>query len=323
MSWITNDWRLKLLAIGLALVLVGVVGYSQYPLQTQAVDAKINYNNSPPVGLVVNNPPVTSKVNVSGLPSDVRSATITVDVDLSKLKQGTGVVVTPTAHVIGHDVSVLSASPITLKVEQLATVTLTVEVRVNYSNGWQQRQPPVAECGIAGQACPVTVSGPASIMQGLGAYVVVDEPMASRERSVGGSIIRFTRNGSDIDLTKILAFPTISWTPPAVIAHVWATQGTETIQVALVDAPPSAPPPSGYHVTAVIINPQLITISGSPDTLAGITSITLQAVSLAGYTSDHTFTLKITAPDPSVQLSVKAATVTYKIAPNPAVSPSP
>jgi len=322
MSWITNDWRLKLLAMGLALLLVGVVGYSQYPLQTQAVDAKINYNNSVPIGLIVNNPPVTSKVNVSGLPSDVRSATITVDVDLSKLKEGTGVVVTPTAHVIGHDVNVVSASPITLKVEQLATVSLPIEVRVNYANGWQQRVPPQAEC-TPGQACQVTVSGPTSIMQGLGAYVVVDEPMAFKEKSVPGSIIRFNRNGTDFDLTKILAFPAISWTPTAVIAHVQATQGTETIQVALVDAPPSAPPPTGYHVTGIIVSPQLITIIGSPDTLAGITSITLQSVSLAGYTSDHTFTLKITAPDPSVQLSTKTATVTYKIAPNPAVSPSP
>src|SRR5258708_18517159 len=101
MSWITSDWRLKLLAVGLAAVLLFVVGYSQYPIQTATVDAKVNYDNAMPVGLEVNNPPVTSKVAISGLASDIRSATVTVVVDLSKLKAGNGVVVSPTAQVTG------------------------------------------------------------------------------------------------------------------------------------------------------------------------------------------------------------------------------
>ena len=160
-------------------------------------------------------------------------------------------------------------------------------------------------------------------MQGLGAYVVVDQQISGIERRVSGSVVRFTRAGSDFDITKVVAFPAISWTPITVVAHVQATQGTETIQVALVDALPTAPPPPGYHVVAVIISPQLVTITGSPETLSGVTSITLQAVSLAGLTSDHTFTMRIVPPDPSIQLTVKTATVRYLIRPNPAVSPSP
>jgi YbbR domain-containing protein len=321
MSWVVNNWRLKLLALGLAVVLVFAVGYSQYPVQTITVDAKVNYNNEPPVGLVVNGPPVTSKVAISGLASDVRAAIVTVDVDLSKLKEGTAVVVSPIAHESGQGVTIQSVAPITLKVEQLATVNLDIQVRATFANGWQLTKAQ-AECS-PDQACQVTVSGPTSIMQGLGAYVVVDEPIASTDRRVPANAIRFVRNSADVDLLKILAFPGITWTPTTVIAHITASHGTETIQVALVDAQPSALPPAGYHVTAVIVSPLLITITGSPETLAGINSITLPAVSLAGYTSDHTFTLKITAPDPSVVLSVKTATVTYKIAPNPAVSPSP
>ena len=105
MSWIANNWRLKLLALGLAVVLVFAVGYSQYPIQTQTVDAKINYNNSPPVGLVVNGPPATTRVTLSGLAADLRNATATVDVDLSKLKEGTAVIVAPTPHVSGQNIS--------------------------------------------------------------------------------------------------------------------------------------------------------------------------------------------------------------------------
>src|SRR6266446_2974557 len=129
MSWITNDWRLKLLAVGLAAVLLFVVGYSQYPIQTVNVDAKINYNNLPPVGLVVNGPPATTKVAVSGLAGDLRSATATVDVDLSKLKVGTAVVVNPTPRVSGQGVTISSVTPVTLKVEQLITVNLDIQVR--------------------------------------------------------------------------------------------------------------------------------------------------------------------------------------------------
>jgi YbbR domain-containing protein len=323
MSWITTDWRLKLLAVGLAAVLLFVVGYSQYPIQIASVDAKVNYDNAMPVGLEVNNPPVTSKVAISGLASDIRLATVTVDVDLSKLKEGTGVVVSPSAQVTGSQgVRVVSVSPITLKVEQLATVNLDIQIHASFANGWQLTKAQ-AECGQPTATCQVTVSGPTSVMQGLGAYVVVDETIAVPEKNVPGSIIKFNRNGTDVDLTKILAFPAITWTPTAVQAHVFATHGTVTVQVALVNALPTALPPAGYHVTAVIVSPLLITITGSPETLAGITSITLPAVSLAGLTSDKTFTLKIVAPDPSIQLSVKNATVTYKIAPDPTVSPSP
>jgi len=323
MSWIANNWRLKLLALGLAVVLVFAVGYSQYPIQTVTVDAAINYNNTPPVSLVVTSPPATDKVTLSGLASDLRSAAVTVDVDLSKLKEGTAVAVTPRPHVTGQGVTVQSVTPITLKVEPITTVGLDIQVRASFINGWQLTKAQ-AECGgPSGQACKVTVSGPISILQNLAAYVVVDQPISGNVRLVPGSVVRFSRAGSDVDLTKVLAIPAITWDPSTVSAHVQATQGTETIQVALVDAQPTAPPPSGYHVVAVIISPQLISITGSPETLAGVTSITLQAVSLAGLTSDHTFTLRIVPPDPGIQLTVKTATVKYVIRPNPAVSPSP
>jgi YbbR domain-containing protein len=73
----------------------------------------------------------------------------------------------------------------------------------------------------------------------------------------------------------------------------------------------------------VTTNPQTIQITGPPDVLAGVKSITLPAVDLSPYTSDHTFRLPIASPDPSVQLSTDVAQVTYSIARNPAITPSP
>ena len=76
-------------------------------------------------------------------------------------------------------------------------------------------------------------------------------------------------------------------------------------------------------MTAVVISPQLITISGAPDVLAGIQSISLPPVSLASYTSDHTFSVRIPAADSRIKMSTTTAQITYKISRNPAVGPSP
>jgi hypothetical protein len=322
MSWITADWKLKLLGLGLSALLLLGVAYSQYPIQTTTVDARINYNGLPPSGLIVNNPPATTKVTVSGLAADIRASTTTVDVNLAKIKQGTAFVVNPTPHTAGQNVTVLSVTPITLKVEQEITSNIDIQVRATFINGWTSTKTQ-AICGNATQACQVTVNGPASVLQDLAAFVVIDTPISFNSRTVPALLVRFSRAGNEVDLTKVVSIPAISWAPLTATGYVQAEQGIEKIQVALVDAIPTAPPPPGYHVVGIIINPQLILITGTPDVLAGINGITLSAVSLAGLTSDHTFQIKIVAPDPSIVLDVKQASVTYLIRPNPAVSPSP
>jgi YbbR domain-containing protein len=154
-------------------------------------------------------------------------------------------------------------------------------------------------------------------------YVTVDAAISSNSREQLGTVVHFKRAGSDIDLTKANTIPAVAWSPPTVTALVQARQGTVTVQVALVDSLPSSPPPTGYRVTGITISPQLITLTGAPDVVAGIQSLILPPVSLSAYTSSHTFNLKIPVPDPNVRLSASNAQVTYMIAQNPAVSSSP
>jgi YbbR domain-containing protein len=135
--------------------------------------------------------------------------------------------------------------------------------------------------------------------------------------------VQFDIRGQPLDPTKQTTFPLIGWNPQTVTAHVEAVQGSSKIRVPLVDSFPSAPPPNGYHVTGVSINPPLVELTGPPDVLAKITAIILPAVSLAGYTSDHVFRVTVPPPDPSVTVNVSVANVTYSISKNPAVSPSP
>src|SRR2546428_13879709 len=117
---------------------------------------------------------------------------------------------------------------------------------------------------------------------------MVDSPASANSGERLATLIIFERVASVFNLGSTATIPAITWSPQTVTAIVQAKQGTLTIQVALVDALPAAPPPAGYHVTAVVITPQLITLSRPPDVVGGIQSITLSAVAPASCKSPHT-----------------------------------
>jgi YbbR domain-containing protein len=321
LPWLLVDWKLKVLSLGLTILLLGAVSFADSPVQSITVNAHISYDNTPRTGLVLNNPPASTRAAITGTAAQIRSAVITADIDLSKLPKGTAVSVTPVPKNVPSGATVTSISPVTLDVEDYVTKSIDIDVRASAAQGWQITSAQ-AVCGSPPSPCQVTVIGPATLLKDLAAYAVVDAPVSANSREQLATLIKFERGGNAFDLGATTTIPAITWSPQTVTAIVQAKQGTLTIQVALVDALPSAPPPAGYRVTAVVINPQLITITGAPDALAGIQSITLPALSLAPYTADHTFNVRLPV-DPRVKLSVAVAQITYKIARNPAISPSP
>jgi hypothetical protein len=324
MSWILGNWRMKMLAVALSIGLFAALAFSSNPIQFATVDAKLNYMNRPS-NLALIGPPTTTKVTVSGLAQDVKNATVRADVDLSDVKKASTVTVSPRARIFGNNVSAQSVNPISFGVDDLTAVQLDVEVRTPHvQQGWAITATQVTCPGTnAAQACKVTFTGPASLEDGLKAYIVYDAPIAGNSQSQPSSTVQFEQNGKPIDPAAQKTIPQIGWNPAVVTAQVEAKQGAQTKQVALVDAFPASLPPSGYHITAITVDPPLITITGPPDVLAGINRITLPAVSLGGVTSDRTFRVSIPAPDPAVSLSNSVANVTYQIAKNPAVSPTP
>ena len=276
-----------------------------------------------PDNLVLLNQPTTTKVTISGLTQDVKNATVRADVDLSKIKKGSAFTLTPTARVFGNNVTPQSAQPITFGVDDLTTVQLDIDIRTPHvQQGWSVKKvQPI--CGNAAQVCKVTFTGPSSLEDGLHAFVTVDGAIATNSYDQLSSTVQFDQNGRVFDPAAQKALPLVGWNPQTVTAHVEAQQGTSIIRVPLVDAFPSAQPAAGYHLTGVSIDPPLVEITGPPDVLAKITKIVLPAVSLSSYTSDHTFRVSIPIPDPGVSLNVTVCNVTYSIAKNPAVSPSP
>jgi len=67
-SWklITDDWRLKLLALGLAVLMLGAVAFSQNPPTSRTLSISLVYPPMP-VDLILINPPSKTNVTVSGL----------------------------------------------------------------------------------------------------------------------------------------------------------------------------------------------------------------------------------------------------------------
>src|SRR4029077_3483575 len=76
MSWslITDDWRLKLTAVVLAVLMLGAVAFSQNPPTTKTLTVGLNYivpssSSTPscPYNIVLINPPSKTNVTYSGL----------------------------------------------------------------------------------------------------------------------------------------------------------------------------------------------------------------------------------------------------------------
>ena len=324
MSWIVDDWRLKLLAFGLAVLMLGAYAFSQNPPTSKTIQLGIAYTGVPS-GLIVLNPPTRTTVTVTGL-ADLVSATNSsntlVTADLSKASAGTGVKVNLVGQSVITGVNVLT-TPVVLNIDQRAAIKLTVNVRTprGTAPGWQITKTE-ALCPIS--PCSVTFDGPVSWEANLKAYA--DFPL-----QVTGTVdypsqpVVLERSDVPLDLSKPAnaTIPQASLDINAVLIHIEAKAGTTSRQVVLVDSAPSNPPPTCYRVTGIAIDPPSVIIAGPPDALTNITTISLPAVDLSNSRSTATFKVTIPYPD-AVTGPAATARVTYSIAQNPnCASPSP
>src|SRR5207245_679930 len=140
-SWIRDDWRQKLLALGLAVLMLGAVAFSQNPPTSKTLQLFSGYTGVP-AGLVVVNPPARTTVTVTGLADLVSAANpgnTVVAADLAKVSAGTAVKV----NLIGKSVIpnlTVQTTPVVLNTDQRAAVKLTVNVRTpsGLGRGWRR-----------------------------------------------------------------------------------------------------------------------------------------------------------------------------------------
>ncbi|HEX3507430.1 MAG TPA: CdaR family protein [Candidatus Dormibacteraeota bacterium] len=330
MNWITDSWRLKLLAIGLSVLMLGAVAFAQNPptFKTLTVTS-IQYTI--PNNLIVINAPTRATVRVTGLADAIQSVTansLTASFDLSKVSPGPAVKVNLTVTAVGTGVTVQNPSiPFLLDVDRRATVPLTVQVRPPRAvSGWTVT---VAQARCPGNPCVVNFEGPVSWetdskgQPNLKAYVDVGSPVSGEAFDVGNLPVTLEQGGTPVDVGSFArTVPQSGLDQPSVGVHVQAKTATTSKQVVLVAAQPPHLPPAGYSLTGITFDPVLVLVSGRADILAKVTFLTLPAADLSGHTS--TFTVSVAIPYPAgvtgPQIPVR---VTYSISPNPAAQPTP
>jgi YbbR domain-containing protein len=320
MSWVFQNWQLKLLALVLSLGLFAAVAFQQNPIQVIPVTAPISYDNLSASQTIIYSGPATVRINVSGLAQNVRIAgpnNVSVHVDASRLRNGTqGVVGRPRVAVPG--VTTLEDQvPLQITVDDRATVTLPVEARITYAEGWK----PVTD-KIVVTPSKLTFVGAASELKDVKAFVAPASPIGVSSADVPSLPIQLEKNGRPFPTpTDTIPATTIDSTLNASL-HVEAQKPNQTRRVPLLETP-SGTPAAGYRITAVTIDPLFIDVSGSVDDLVNINSVVLPAIAVDGASGNMTRTVRVNNLPPNVTSPTSSVSVTITIQKNPAVQPSP
>jgi YbbR domain-containing protein len=299
-GWIVTNWRLKLLSLVLAVGLLGGVAFSENPPTFGSVPVKVNYNLPLPTDLVVVNPTTILEVPVAGFRSDVlryQQSTAGVSVDLSRARPGKDQVylAQPRADIPGLTFR-QAAIPIRLDIEPLVTRQFDIEVRTKNRAAGIAVVPDhtYATCGNANDRCQVSVTGPATVLATLKAYVDYDVPITTATSgSSPNQNIKFEQNGHTIDLNKSpQTLPVIQWTPEVVTVLVTTQGGSQTKSVP-VSVRVQGTQPCGYQISGVDVQPAQVTINGPADAVSKITNVTLDPIPLTGVTVGQRYTRNV------------------------------
>jgi YbbR domain-containing protein len=315
-SLITDDWRLKLLAVGLAVLMLGAVAFSQNPpRQVVLNNVSIGYTVGPDI--IVINPPTRTNVTVTGLAdalTSVNSSSVAASFDLTNAVPGPNVHVDLVVRSLNSNIQVLNpVVPQVLNIDRRSAVTLPVTVRTQrVTSGWQVT---LKQARCPNSPCSVIFNGPSTWESNLTAFADFTDSVQQNSYDVLTQQVLLVQNGQPLDLTRRTE-PPVNLDPPSVAIHIEAKTGTTSRQVVLIDSPPSHGPAPGYRITNVAVDPVTVVISGAPDALVKITTITLSPIDLSGATSDKIFQVQINFP-PDITGSVAIARVTYSISANP------
>lgn len=324
MSWsiVTADWRLKLLALGLAVLMLGAVAFSQNPPTSGTSTVPLTYANIPS-NLILINPPPSVTVTYTGVADvikNVSSSNLLAIVDVAKAKPGSNVQLNVAARsTLGNEVSA-SAPPITVPIidTYAQNVPLQVQVNARPAGGWSITKQ-VAEC--PNSPCIVHFSGPASWTKNLTASVTYPGGVNLGSIDSPNQQINLQNINGHLDLTTSKTEPPASLDITLASIHIEAVPGSNSSTVTLLDGGWNHGPAPGYRVTEIDVSPNPIVVTGDPTALGRLRNITLPALDLTGRTSTVTFQVAIPYPD-GVSGTVANAQVKYVISPIPQVSPT-
>ena len=325
-SWITlitNEWRLKLLAFVLAVLMLGAVAFSQNPPTTRSLTVPLDYTVRD--GFILINPPSTTTVTFTGLADFIgrlQPANFIATVDASRVDVGPAVKVNIRASYTGGggDVKTTQPAPIAVNVDLMQVKEVPVQVGVRAAAGWAVTKA-VATCpgSPTPNPCKVHFDGPASWETNLTATATLPGLVDFSSKDSPNQKVLLGNSSGALDYSSLNTRPAASLDVVAVNIHVEATPGVTSSTVPLVDALPSHGPAQGYRITGVAITPLTVVITGDQAALARVRSILLRPVDLSGATSDVEIQVPVSYPGGTTGL-VDTATIKYTIAKNPNVS---
>ncbi|HET7465590.1 MAG TPA: CdaR family protein [Candidatus Dormibacteraeota bacterium] len=326
MSWITNDWRLKFLALGLAVLMLGAVAFSQNPQTNKVFSVPLIYHLPPNPTIIITNGPAKVNVTVAGLADAVNQLTsdnVSAFADAAHATPGQAVKLNVTASATIPTVSAQTAPQIVVNIDQLKTVEIPVTVNAKAAPGYTVNTANTyAKCAPNPTPCKVHFSGPASWENGITASVDYTSPVNFSVQESSSWPVRLRNGNGQLINLSLATYPALSLDFYNVTVHVEGQYGATIKTVAIVAASPSQPPPPQFHIVGVTINPATVNISGDPATLGSIQFITLPAIDLSGARGNTTVHVTVPYPD-NVSGNVTTVGVTYLIQPNPSPSPSP
>ncbi len=330
-----GNWRLKLLALVLAISLLAAVAFSENPPTFTTVPVKVEYQPEPSkLNLVLTKYQTTVSVPIVGLASAVQqfqagSAGATVDLSHAKAGANQVFMARPKGAVPG--VSFPSPEiPITLSLESQKSAVLDIEVRLPNRQSGIEVVRSAAVCGNPNSGpCQVAVTGPTSLFDGLKAFVLYDSQV-STSFSSPAQAIRFEMSGSAVNLAGLHYDPAPSWTPTVTTVEVDVSGGTATKTVTLTTSL-TGTQACGYAITAIAFNPsQTVNLTGPTEVVSKVQSLSLDAIGISGANQPITVTRQVRPPESNVQVNPSSVQVTLTItrafsctAPTPSPSPSP
>ncbi len=319
MTWIVDNWQLKLLALVLSLGLFAAVAFQQNPITTNLISAPIQYDGLSPSQSIFD-APSTEKVTLTGLAQNVRIAgpnNVSIHVDASRLRNGTQIVVGRPRVVVPNVGTLEDQIPFTITVDDRATVSVQVEARINYAEGWK----PVTD-KIVVTPSRLTFVGAASELKDIKAFVAPASPIGVSSADIPSLPIQLERNGRPATLPSDTIPPTAVDSTLNASLHVEAQKPNQTRRVPLLETP-TGTPAAGYRITAITIEPLFIDVSGAVDVLTNVNSVALPPISVDGQSATITRTVRVNTLPPNITSSVSTVSVTITIQQNPVLQPSP
>ena len=321
LTLITNEWRFKLLAFALAVLMLGAVAFSQNPPRTKSVSVSLGYTVRD--GYILISPPSKTTVTIQGLAdviAHINSENLIATVDASKVDTGSTVKVNiHVACVVPcSQVTIQQPAPIVVNVDAMQVKEVPVQVGVRAAPGWAVTKA-VAMCpgATSPNPCKVHFDGPVGWQNSMTATATLSGFVNfSSKDSPNERVVLGNATGVIDPLAMSNTRPQASVDVVAVNVHVEATAGVTSSTVPLVDAPPSHGPAPGYRVTGVSISPVTTVITGSQAALGRTRSIRLSPVDLSGATADVTVPVNVIYPA-GITGEAESATITYTISRNP------